>query len=127
MHYVQLCYPYIFFNKFYKKTRPVLQYGYKSKVMPQPHYLSLFLGQGKGSLQPYSLKTLITQKCIHLSSFPLIPQQHTCFDTPSVPVVHYKIIPCFAFEYMYFSHLFCKFHAFPVTKRHKILHHHFSL
>ena len=46
------------YYKFQKKKNynPYLATGKKSKVMPQFHYLSPFIGHGRGSLQP-SLKT----------------------------------------------------------------------
>ena len=44
--------------------------------MLQPHYLSLFLGQGRGSLLPSSLKALKYSKCAPLSDLSINPVTH---------------------------------------------------
>ena len=94
--------------------------------MPQFHYLSLCLGHGRGSLWPSSLKNFKIPKVCLSDSIPLNPKRHTCLDAPSVPVAHYEIVHYLLHLTHVFSNFSHEFWAFPVTERHKILHHHFS-
>ena len=119
---VYTLYSCLFKNKLNRKQDPYFDIGKKSKVMPQSHYLSLFLGEGRGSLQPSSLNHI---KCAPLSDLSINPVMHLFWHTQCACGT-LQNCPVFCIWTHVFFHFFHKFWTFPVTERHEILHHHFS-
>ena len=68
--------------------------------MPQSHYLSLFLGHGRGSLWPSFLNTLKYSKCIPLSSLSISSTTHL-FQCTQCACGALQNCPLFCIEYMY--------------------------